>query len=180
MKFWDASAVVPLCVQQPLSDVVQEVLVQDSAMVVWWGTRTECISALVRQVREGTLSPADERAARRLLQALMQAWTEMQPSEALRSTAERLLAVHPLRTADALQLAAAICGAKGSQQDRAWCRWTGAWATRAIERASPFFPRRSEVVRLEWPLETLLREDKEKGPNEGTTRRFHQPRQSRR
>ena len=81
MKFWDASAVVPLCVQQPLSNAVQEILVQDPAMVVWWGTRTECISALMRQVREGTLSPADERAARRLLQALMQAWTEMQPSE---------------------------------------------------------------------------------------------------
>ncbi len=113
MKFWDASAVVPLCVQQPLSNAVQEILVQDPAMVVWWGTRTECISALMRQVREGTLSPADERAARRLLQALMQAWTEMQPSEALRSTAERLLAVHPLRTADALQLAAAILWCQG-------------------------------------------------------------------
>ena len=82
-------------------------------MVVWWGTRTECISALMRQVREGGLTPKDERAARHVLQILMQTWTEMQPSEALRSTAERLLTVHPLRTADALQLAAAIQWCQG-------------------------------------------------------------------
>ncbi|MEO8092931.1 MAG: hypothetical protein ABI726_09525 [bacterium] len=34
-------------------------------------------------------------------------WVELQPSEAIRAAAERLLAVHPLRAADALQLAAA-------------------------------------------------------------------------
>lgn len=38
----------------------------------------------------------------------------MQASEALRSTAERLLAVHPLRTADALQLAAATLWCQGA------------------------------------------------------------------
>lgn len=118
MKFWDASAVVPLCVQQTLSDAVQDGLAQDPAMVVWWGRRTECISALMRQVREGTLAPADERAARNLLHALMQAWTEMQPSDALRSMAERLLAVHPLRTADAFQLAAAISWCEGITHGR--------------------------------------------------------------
>jgi predicted nucleic acid-binding protein len=36
------------------------------------------------------------------------AWTEVQPSELLRTTAERLLAVHGLRAADAFQLAAAL------------------------------------------------------------------------
>ena len=82
-------------------------------MVVWWGTRTECISALMRQVREGSLPPSDEHAARHILHNLMQTWIEMQPSDALRSTAERLLAVHPLRTADAFQLAAAILWCQG-------------------------------------------------------------------
>lgn len=82
-------------------------------MVVWWGTRTECISALMRQVREGGLTPTDERVARHVLQTLMQTWTEMQPSETLRNTAERLLTVHPLRTADALQLAAALQWCQG-------------------------------------------------------------------
>lgn len=88
-------------------------------MVVWWGTRTECLSALMGQVREGGLTPTDERAARHVLQTLMQTWTEMQPSEAIRSTAERLLTVHALRTADTLQLAAAIQWCQGftTEQD---------------------------------------------------------------
>ena len=82
-------------------------------MVVWWGTRIECISALRRQVREGNLTPLDERNARYVLHTLTQSWIEMQPSEALRGTAERLVAVHPLRAADALQLGAAIVWCRG-------------------------------------------------------------------
>jgi hypothetical protein len=50
----------------------------------------------------------DERQARQVLQHLAEAWSEVQPSELLRGTAERLLAVHALRAADALQLAAAL------------------------------------------------------------------------
>ena len=110
MNFWDTSAIVPLCVQEPTSALVKEVLIGDEDMVVWWGTRTECISALVRQVREGNLTPLDERNARYVLHTLAQSWTEIQPSETLRSMAERLVAVHSLRAADALQLAAALLG----------------------------------------------------------------------
>ena len=113
MKFWDTSAIVPLCVQEPHSATMRKILIEESSMVVWWGTRTECISALMRRVREGGLTSTDERMARHILQTLMQTWVEMQPSEALRSTAERLLTVHPLRTADALQLAAAIQWCQG-------------------------------------------------------------------
>jgi hypothetical protein len=43
-----------------------------------------------------------------VLQQLTDAWSEVQPSEILRGTAERLLAVHALRAADAFQLAAAL------------------------------------------------------------------------
>lgn len=112
MRFWDASAVVPLCVEEPDSARVREILVEDASMVVWWGTHTECVSALMRRMREGGMTRAGERAARHVLLALANAWMEMQPNETLRGVAERLLAVHPLRTADALQLAAALL----------WCR----------------------------------------------------------
>lgn len=114
MNFWDTSAIVPLCVQEPTSALVKAVLIGDEAMVVWWGTRTECLSALVRQVREGNLTPLDERNARYVLHTLAQSWVEIQPSEALRGTAERLVAVHPLRAADALQLAAALLWCQGA------------------------------------------------------------------
>ena len=113
MKFWDTSAIVPLCVQEPNSATVRHILVEDPSFVVWWGTRPECVSALMRQVREGGLTPSDERAARHVLHTLLQTGLEMQASEAIRSTAERLLAVHPLRTADAFQLAAALQWCQG-------------------------------------------------------------------
>ncbi len=93
--------------------MVQNLLVEDSFVVVWWGTRTEFISALMRQVRAGDLTIHDERTARHVLHNLMQVWTEVLPGDALRSTAERMLAVHPLRAADALQLAAAIQWCQG-------------------------------------------------------------------
>jgi predicted nucleic acid-binding protein len=77
-------------------------------MVVWWATRSECVSAFIRQTREGSLRIEDERLSRQVLVQLAHAWTEVQPSELLRTTAERLLAVHALRAADAFQLAAAL------------------------------------------------------------------------
>jgi predicted nucleic acid-binding protein len=47
------------------------------------------------------------------LGALARAWREVQPVMAVRETAIRLLRVHPLRSADALQLASAIVAAEG-------------------------------------------------------------------
>ena len=108
MRFWDTSAIVPLCVNEPTSAEVKTLLGNDPTLVVWWGTRIEGISAFMRQIREGNLSASGERQARQVLNSLAQAWIEILPSEAVRSTAERLLAVHPLRAADALQLAAAL------------------------------------------------------------------------
>jgi hypothetical protein len=43
---------------------------------------------------------------------LARSWAEVLPSDAIRSTAQRLLRVHPLRAGDALQLAAAIVAAE--------------------------------------------------------------------
>ena len=108
MKFWDTSAIVPLCVAEPSSAAVKSILSKDSSIVVWWATRTECVSAFMRQRREGGLNMQSERQARQLLGLLAATWSEVQPSDMLRATAERLLAAHPLRAADALQLAAAL------------------------------------------------------------------------
>lgn len=108
MRFWDSSAIVPLLVDGPQTSVTRSLLRADAAVAVWWSTRTECVSALARQVRDGTIEPRGEGAARTVLVALERTWSELQPSEAVRGTAERLLAAYPLRAADALQLAAAV------------------------------------------------------------------------
>ncbi|HET7273634.1 MAG TPA: hypothetical protein VFI91_00550 [Longimicrobiaceae bacterium] len=49
MRFWDSSAVVPLCVDQPMSAVSRELLDEHGEMVVWWGTTVECASAFTRR-----------------------------------------------------------------------------------------------------------------------------------
>ena len=80
---------------------------------MWWGTGLECVSAFTRLEREGKLTAAELVAAIDNLPPLAASWQEVQPAARLRQTAERLLRVHPLRAADALQLAAAIIAADG-------------------------------------------------------------------
>ena len=113
MRFWDTSAVVPLCVTEPATPEVRRLVEEDPSLVVWWATRTECISALARQRRDGQLGAQAEQRARRILTALTAAWSEVLPSEPLRLRSERLLAVHALRAGDAFQLAAALLWSRG-------------------------------------------------------------------
>jgi uncharacterized protein len=107
MRFWDSSAVVPLLVRRPESEVVAAVLDEDPDMIVCWTTPVECASALARLRREGHVDVARESAVLALLRELADEWTEVVPAEQMRETAYRLLRTHALRAADALQLAAA-------------------------------------------------------------------------
>jgi predicted nucleic acid-binding protein len=91
----------------------------DPSLVVWWGTRVECLSAFHRGRRDGKLAASVEDRARRALAALATEWSEVLPTEAVRDRAERLLAVHPLRAADAFQLAAALVWSRGETGSRA-------------------------------------------------------------
>lgn len=111
MRFWDSSAVVPLLVDEPGSAVRLAQLRADPVVVVWWGTAVECASALQRLVREDGLSPAEADLALARLAELAKHWTEVEPSLQVRQQAMRLLRIHPLRAADALQLAAAVLAA---------------------------------------------------------------------
>jgi len=106
VKFWDSSAVVPLLVREARSGAAIAKLREDPEVAVWWGTPVECASAVARLERDG--APADRVAeAFARLDELARAWSEIEPHEDLRPIARRLLRVHPLRAADALQLAAA-------------------------------------------------------------------------
>ncbi len=108
MKFWDSSALVTLIVQQPSSGSARAMLEEDPDVVAWWGSQIECASAIARLHRDGVLTAEEEEAARNGLAEFRQSWFEVQPGESLREQALRLLRVHVLRAADALQLAAAL------------------------------------------------------------------------
>ncbi len=117
MKFWDSSAIIPLCLEEPTSEGIRAVLEGDEDVVVWWATRVECLSALERRRREGALSAEVQQKARTVLTALAKGWSEVLPSELVRQRAERLLSIHPLRAVDAFQLAAALVWAEEAPQD---------------------------------------------------------------
>ena len=87
---------------------VLSLLERDTVMLVWWATPVEVCSAIARYERSGDLSVGDAAGILERLEALALSWHELQPTARLRRTALRLLRVHPLRSADALQLAAAI------------------------------------------------------------------------
>jgi predicted nucleic acid-binding protein len=112
VKFWDASAIVPLLVNEETTRRLQAVAAKDSAMLVWWGSAVECISALARLERDGALDPPPMTLALQRLRQLSSGWHEIDPSDEIRETAARFLRVHPLRAADALQLAAAFAAAE--------------------------------------------------------------------
>jgi hypothetical protein len=113
LRFWDSSAIVPLIVAEASTDSVQAIAGKDPAMCVWWGTEIECVSAVARLEREDALADTAMMAALERLDSLAEAWNEVQPVAAVRGTARRLLRVHKLRAADALQLAAAVVAAEG-------------------------------------------------------------------
>lgn len=108
MRFWDTSAIAALLVEEPRSAIARELLQRDEQLAVWWSTPVECWSALSRLRRDGVLDQDAERASLGRLDVLRSVWHEISPSEEVRVQARRLLRVHRLRAADALQLAAAV------------------------------------------------------------------------
>jgi uncharacterized protein len=111
MRFWDASAVVPLLSGEPLRARAIALLKEDEEMLAWWGTPVEIASALSRRERERSLTPDEVAAALSVVKELSDGWHEIVPSPAVRLTAQRMLRMHPLRAADSLQLAAALIAA---------------------------------------------------------------------
>lgn len=107
MRFWDTSALVPLLLEQPVTGRVRALLLDDPEVVAWWGTPVECASAAARLRRVERLTAVDEGRVLELLAQLRQSWLEVLPSQEVRTRALRLLRVHALKAADALQLAAA-------------------------------------------------------------------------
>jgi predicted nucleic acid-binding protein len=108
VRFWDASAIVPLLLEEPARERMLAALDSDPVMLVWWATPVELVSALSRRERDGGLTLDDATAAIERLRLLERAWQTVLPTDVIRARAQRLLRVHPLRATDSLQLAAAL------------------------------------------------------------------------
>lgn len=109
--FWDASALVPLCVRQGNSSKATG-LYGRYEIVVWWATPVEIASAMARLLRMNSIQLGEWKGALKIAATLSDAWSVIEPSLAVRGRAEQLVQRYDLRASDALQLAAALewCG----------------------------------------------------------------------
>jgi hypothetical protein len=108
VRYWDSSALLPLVVKETATARVQALLAEDGDVLTWWGSRVEAHSALARLARDRQLALTAHHAAVARLESFAASWNEVIPSDAVRDQAARLLRLHPLRSGDALQLAAAV------------------------------------------------------------------------
>ena len=108
MKFWDTSALVPLVVEEPATDALRGVLSQDRDAVVWMLTSVELLSTLARLGRMSEELEDVLPTARAEVMDLFARCATVTHAGEVRRRAERLVSVHPLTAADAMQLAAAL------------------------------------------------------------------------
>lgn len=140
MKYWDTSALVPLFIEQPHSLAATEILEDDPETVLWWATRVEYESALQRSRREAILDDESVATARESFSLLHESAVEVQPSEELRAKAVGLLAEHPLRAADALQLASALMWAGEDPSGSGFVSFDDRLRTAAEDEGFALFP----------------------------------------
>lgn len=117
-RFWDASAIVPLTIDQPATPGLRRVLADDAGVVVWWSTSVEVRSALARLTKEGLLGESDMQRAARRLSNLRRVWREILPSDQVRALAEEIPERHAVTAGDAFQLAAALLWCRNHPSDR--------------------------------------------------------------
>jgi len=113
VKFWDASALVPLLTPQPATDAMLGLHRDDPRIAAWWATEVECASAIARLSRERIIDADESSALLEQLALHAVGWREIHPTPAIRTAALRLLRTHALRAGDAIQLAAALAACDG-------------------------------------------------------------------
>ena len=108
MRFWDSSALVPLVFDEPASEAMRRLAGEDEDTVIWAFTSVELLSALARLDRSSQGLDDLLGGVRRDALDLVRRCRPVTLMDAVRQRAERLVSVHALSAADALQLAAAL------------------------------------------------------------------------
>jgi hypothetical protein len=114
VRFWERSALVPLRARQGGSSEADRWLAVDPEVVTFSSPPIEAASALWRLARAGELAERAAREAEGFATALVERSHVVTDGERVKGIAERLLRVHTLRAADALQLGAALVWADGA------------------------------------------------------------------
>jgi predicted nucleic acid-binding protein len=108
VKFWDTSALVPLMVDEPATPTVRRLLADDHDVIVWMLTSIELLSTLGRLGRAAPDLMDVLPGVRLDVMDLFRRWAAVTHVAGVQRRAERLVGVHPLTAADAMQLGAAL------------------------------------------------------------------------
>jgi predicted nucleic acid-binding protein len=115
--FWDASALVPLFIEERASRDARSRL-RRFQPVVWWGSVVEVHSAICRLHREHQITDIQKQGALARALLLSQAWREILPADEVRELAIQLLDSYFLKASDGLQLAASLIWCKNKPASR--------------------------------------------------------------
>jgi predicted nucleic acid-binding protein len=116
LKYWDASALVPLLVNESRSLDAKSLLAQDNDIVTWSLSHVEVVSAIERRARDGTVSSSVRIGLIGKAHRMFQGIHQVEDLVRVQSGCFSLLARYPLRSADAQQLSAALILANGQPQ----------------------------------------------------------------
>lgn len=108
MRFWDSSAIIPLLVLEKQTEYCINAFKADKEIMVWTMSRIEVFSALCRRLRENALNEESFESANKRINDLFDIAFDIVSISKVKERALRLLRVHPLKAADALQLASAL------------------------------------------------------------------------
>jgi predicted nucleic acid-binding protein len=108
MKFWDTSALVPLLVDEETTTEVRQLFVRDPDVVIWLLTSVELLSAIGRLGRRAAGIDDLVPSLRSEAVELVSRCVVVSEVDGVRRRAERLVGVHPIAAADAMQIGAAL------------------------------------------------------------------------
>lgn len=118
MRFWDSSALVALHVAQAHTPALRAIHSRDPQVLAWQLSDVEVRSALCRLERDGAMTRNAFLDAVSRFESFWATVNVVSSVDSVKARAKRLLGIHPLRAADALQLGAALVAA--SDDPRGW------------------------------------------------------------
>jgi uncharacterized protein len=116
VKFWDTSALLPLFVEEPATESCTALLSSDPSVIVWEGTSVELLSALSRYRQHASGFDDLWPGVRHEMLERWETWSRVADMGKASLRARRLVNVHPLKSGDAYQLAAALVACEDQPQ----------------------------------------------------------------
>lgn len=145
MIFWDTSALLPAFFLEPTSQVMQELYTQMSPKTIWTLTPVEFITALARLEREQKLTPQAKQEIRSHFEFVLPTFDLITDIETVKNRACKIVNIHPLKSSDALQLAAALAACLDNPLGHSFITLDKNLATAALKEGFKVLPEKRSM-----------------------------------